>query len=308
VPDLEGGYTTHSLILAVDDTGNRLIDLVRAWIVVPAKPRAPVALVVLPQESDRNAGLEPLGVLGEREMGVAGELARNGVAAATFASIEMGNGAPRVGDYFFAYHPFAGSTAKDVDTVRRLLDLSLDPAFQALAGFAVDPRRVGIWGFSYGAWISLVAGALDERFTAVAFSHFAYRDEDIAPGLSAVLYVPQLACLDGPGAAPLPVSQLLRELAKPVFAVAPDQHLLASWRRGIDARLARVVANPYGHLVTRSERAAVLDFFFRTFSIDARAANAGVVHKLPDAPSGLAPFVERENRWRTRLIDAMSHP
>ena len=300
-----GGYATHSLILRVDDSGSPAVDFVRGWLVVPDARRGALPLVVLPQQGHIYAAMEPLGVLGETELGLAPELARHGVASLAFDSAIFGSNTTSFSYDFFSRYPDSGSTAKELDNLRRLLDQVLAADFQSRAGLDIDARRIGIWGFSYGAWISLLAGAVDDRIRAVAVSSFHYRDRDIAPGLSASLYIPQLACLVDRPEPPISIARILREYHKNALLIAPDAILLQEWTDGLDDRRVRVVINPLGHVVTETERAAVLDFFYRTFHVNALASVQGARHDLPSAPAGVAEYLAREARWRDLLVKAM---
>ena len=306
VPDQERGYSTHSLLLKVDKTGNTMIDFVRAWLVIPNRHRARLSLVILPQQGHIYGALEPLGVLGEKELSIGAELARQGIASLAFDSYPFGTPFVPYQLSYYQYYPYSGSTAKDLDNLRRLLDQVLDASFQARAKVAFDTERIGIWGFSYGAWISLLTAVMDDRIRAVAFSSFHYHDRDIAHGLSASLYLPTLACVEGLGDTPISVRRMLREYRRNTLAVVPDIGLLEEWAGGLEDARVTVAVNPFGHLVTEYERAAVLNFFYDAFSIRAKATSRGVSHDLPRNAAQLAPYVARENLWRAKLIEALA--
>jgi hypothetical protein len=308
VPSPDRQSTTHAFVLKVDDTGNVLIDYVRAWLVVPATAARELPLVILPQQGHIYAAQEPLGVQGEVELGMAPDLAAAGIASLAYDAAPFGT--PRaafVSDYL-SYYPDSGSTAKDLDNLGRLLDLVMAPAFQSLARVKLDRARVGIWGFSYGAWISMLAGAMDDRIRAIGFSSFHYRDADIASGLSSSLYIPSLACLSGAAQPPVSMRRMLREYGRKTLAVVPDTGLLAESGGGLADDRITVVANPFGHAVTPFERSAVLGFFSRAFSTAAPASVDGPTHALASSPAQLVPYIERENRWRTELQKAMKAP
>lgn len=309
IPFQKQGYSTVPLILQVDNTGNVFIDFIRAWLTVPQKKiKQSTPLVILPHQGHLYGGQEPLGVHGEKELSLASELARQGIASLVFESFPFGVKVFKKYDFFFKYHPNSGTTAKDLENLRRLLNHVLSDSFQNLVGLSLNKKRIGIWGYSYGSWISILAGAMDDRIRAIAFSAFHYHDKDIAEGLSSSLYIPQLACLldglnDPP---PLSVKKLISEYDRNVFAVAPDIGLFKEWTEDLNDKRVSVVINPFGHLVTESERAAVLNFFYKTFSINNIALPRGVNHTLPRNASQMAPYIERENAWRTNLIKALS--
>lgn len=307
VENRAAGFTTHALILKVDDTRHVLLDFVRAWLVVPHKRAAPLPLVILPQQSHLGASQEALGVFGEKELGISVELALHGVASLTLDSYAFGTPFFPKPRNLLQHYPFSSATAKELQNLRRALDLALDATFQQRAGVTFDVQRIGMWGFSYGAWITLLAALDDERIQAVAFL-FQYRDKDIVPGLAASLYIPQLACLEDLYPEPLSVNRMLREYHQQVFAIASDAGLLEEWTRGLEDPRVTVVVNPYGHVVTEQTRAAVLNFLYRAFSMPETASPRGARHELPREPAAMAPFVERENRWRTEIIKALSAP
>jgi dienelactone hydrolase len=306
--DSASGLTTHALMFRVDDTGDPLLDFVRAWLVVPPRARRPAPLVILPHQGHVYGSHEPLGVLGEQELALAPELLGNGVAVLALDAAAFGT--PYVGypPLYFRHYPRSGMTAKDLDNVKRLITWLLGPDLSRYSRTSIDRARIGIWGYSYGAWISMLAAAVDDRIRAVAFSAFHYHDSYIAPGLAAALYIPQLSCLTGEAEHPISVRRLLSEYRRPVFAVAPDVGLFAAWTQGLDDPRITVVGNPFNHLVSLHERAEVADFFFGAFGLRARAARTGPVHDLPREAGGFAPYVERDNRWRTELLKALAAP
>lgn len=295
----------NSLIIKLDNTGDTGLDFVQAWLVIPDKNRDNLPLVILPQQGHVYAGMEAIGLHGEKELGVAGALADEGIASLTLNSFRFGNRNQYMLPIFFENYPDSGTTAKDLENIYRALDVVTDDDFQFQQGYEIDNARIGIWGFSYGAWISMLAGLIDERITAVSFSSFHYHDKDIAYGFSTSLYIPQLSCLDS-WENPISVGKILREFERDVFAVAPDMGLANAWRENLQDERVQVVVNPYGHLVTEYERAEVLQFFYKTFSINAEVSPRGPSHKLPIDELEMAPYQERETRWRVKLINAIN--
>jgi len=300
--------TTHALVLKVDDTGEPLVDYVRAWLVVPDARGARVPLVILPQQSTPYQAQEALGEQGEVELAMAADLSRHGIASLAFDAAPIGGLAPggTFGRLYFPHYPRSGYTIKDVDNLSRLLDTVLARDFQASAAVAFDPARVGMWGFSYGSWITLVTAAIDPRVRVVGFAGFDYRDADIAPGLSSALYIPHLACLADFDPPPLSARRLLGELDRRTLAIVTDAGLLAEFSRGLADPRVVVVASPFGHVVTPQVRASALDFFYHAFSIDAKATPQGPAYELASDPAQLRAFVDRENRWRTELVKALN--
>ena len=302
--DEAAGVEINSLIIKLDNTGDTGLDFVQAWLVVPDKNRNNLPLVILPQQGHVYAGMEAIGLHGEKELGVAGALADQGIASLTLNSFRFGNRNQYMLPIFFDSYPNSGTTAKDLENIYRALDVVTDYDFQFQQGYKIDNARIGIWGFSYGAWISLLAGLMDERITAVSFSSFHYHDRDIAYGLSHALYIPQLSCLDR-WENPISMGKIMTEFQRDVLAVAPDAGVAAAWQENLQDERVQVVINPFGHVVSEYERAEVLNFFYKTFSINAKASPRGPSHQLPIDALGVAPYVERETRWRTELINAI---
>ncbi|MBC8023812.1 MAG: hypothetical protein H7Y14_11870 [Burkholderiales bacterium] len=308
VRDPDRRLTTHAFVLKVDDTGNMLIDYVRAWLVVPASAKGALPLVVLSHQGHLYAAMEPLGAQGEVELGAAAELARHGIASLAYDAAPFGTPRASFATEYLQYYPASGTTAKDLDNLKRLLDRVLDPRTRPMAGATFDRARIGIWGFSYGSWISMLAGALDDRIRAVAFSSFHYRDSDIARGLSDSLYIPQLACFAASAPPPISTRRILREYGRNALAVAPDVGLLSEWTAGLADDRVLVVVNPFGHVVSPFERSFVLEFFYRAFAIRARSPVEGPVHVMASTVAEMAPYIQRENRWRDELVKAMRAP
>jgi dienelactone hydrolase len=302
--DEDSSTEISSLIIKLDNTGDTGLDFIKAWLVVPDKNRNNLPLVILPQQGHVYSGMEAVGLFGEKELGVAGALADQGVASLTLNSFRFGNTNQYMLPIFFDTYPNSGTTAKDLENIYRVLDAVTDYDFQFQQGYEIDNDRIGIWGFSYGAWISMLAGLMDERITAVSFSSFHYHDRDIAYGLSSALYIPQLSCLDN-WENPISVGKMLGEFQRDVFAVAPDSGVAAAWRENLQDEKVQIVINPYGHVVTEYERAEVLNFFYKKFSINAEASPRGPSHQLPIDALGIAPYYERETRWREALIKAI---
>lgn len=303
VPDSEN--VTHSLIFQVDDTGDPRMDLVRAWLVTPSKAPAQIPWVVLPHQGHVFAALEPLGVGGERELALGPRLTSRGVAVLALDSIRFGD---RHGfsAAFYETYPHWSYTGKELDSIRRVMDIVLMPEFQATLGINLDDRNIGIWGYSYGAWISMLAGLIDQRFRAVAFSSFHYRDDDIAYGLSYSLYIPQLSCPEKSLGPPLSIPALLRENnGRAVLAVASDRGLWQAWNQRLPPEV-KVVINPYGHTVSESERDGVVNFLMQSFGISPRATIPGAPPSWLTNEAALMPYIESENLWRTRLLKALA--
>jgi dienelactone hydrolase len=294
----------NSLIIKLDNTGDAELDFIQAWLVVPDKNRNNLPLVILPQQGHIYGGMELAGLHGEKELGVAGTLADQGVASLTLDSFLFGNGNQFMLPKFYDKYPSWSTTAKDLENIYRALDFVTNDEFKAQQGYEIDNERIGIWGFSYGAWISMLAGLMDERIRAVSFSSFHWHDKDIAYGLSSSLYIPQLSCLDN-WENPISVGKILNEFQHDVFTVAPDVGLGDAWRENLQSKRVQIVINPYGHVVTEFERAEVLNFFYKTFSINAEASPRGPSHQLPIDALGMAPYSERETRWREALIKAI---
>lgn len=294
----------HNLVLKVDNTGDYDLDFIKAWLLVPEDIKGKMPLVILPQQGHIFGGLEAMGVIGEKELDIASELVKHGVISLAFNSYRFTTIFDKNSTLFQIY-PKWGTTAKDLHSITQLIDLVLDRSFQIESGYQIDDQKIGIWGFSYGAWISLLAATIDERIKALAYSSFHYHDADIAFGLSSSLYIPQLSCLDE-WKNPLSVKKILSEINKDVLSIVPDGGMAKELQDGLKDKKIRVVINPFGHVVSEQERAEILNFFYKTFAIKAKAKVRGPSHSLPISTEGLDLYIRRENQWRSTLIKGMT--
>ena len=301
---LNYNVSVNSLLIQVDNTGRAGLDFVEAWLVIPEIEDQKVPLVLLPQQGHIYGGLEALGLMGEKELGIAGSLAEQGIASISLNSFRFGKVHTYMIPPFFEKYPNSGTTAKDLENLYKTLDLVTDQKFQSHLEYQIDMERVGIWGFSYGAWISMLAGVMDERIKVVSFSSFHYYDKDIPFGLASALYIPQLICLNE-WKNPISIGKMLNELKKDVLTTAPDAGLALTWQKAIKNDNVSVLINPFGHVVTEYERSEILNFFFEKFSINNTVNFEGPKHELPVDAKGMAPYIDRENRWRNALMKAM---
>jgi dienelactone hydrolase len=301
-----GGGALYALALRVDATGVPLLDIVRAFLRVPDRPgRLP--LVVLNHQGTTFGAAEPVGLLGRRELGLAEELAGQGVASLAvemlngngFAAAPAGN--PRV---TYQYHPRWSITGKEADNTRRALSYVLGPEFAADTGVDLDDSRIGAIGYSFGALNSLIFALEDGRYRFVAMSHLENYSRDW-DNFAPVFYVPQLTFLRGRDPYPLHVCRLVQSLARDgvaVLASVGDPGLQAHYREclGPADTGVRIALNPIGKVFTLSERAAFLDFIFERLGIRARAEREGPTYALDEDP---APYRDRDNAWRTSILD-----
>jgi hypothetical protein len=301
---LKYNVSVNSLLIQVDNTGRAGLDFVEAWLVIPELKDQKIPLVLLPQQGHVYGGLESLGLMGEKELGLAGSLAEQGIASVSLNSFRFGKVRTYMIPPFFEKYPNSGTTAKDLENLYKTLDLVTDIKFQRNVGYQIDMERVGIWGFSYGAWISMLAGIMDERIKVVSFSSFHYYDKDIPFGFASALYIPQLICLNE-WENPISVGKMLNEFKQDVLTTAPDAGLASTWQKTLKNDNVSVLINPFGHVVTEYERSEILNFFYEKFSINNTVNFEGPKHELPVDAKGMTPYIDRENRWRNALMKAM---
>ncbi|MGK2912339.1 MAG: alpha/beta hydrolase family protein [Sphingobium sp.] len=130
---------------------------VTSWLVLPpgTHPRAQLPLVVIPYPGQMFGATPPADQQpgGERFHASAQLLAARGFAV-LLPSLPMSDVLPDQG------FSFAGLLAPALDA--------------AIASGYVDPRRVGLWGHSYGAYAAVMAAAQTDRFRAVVASSGIY--------------------------------------------------------------------------------------------------------------------------------------
>jgi dienelactone hydrolase len=298
----------HSMILQVDATGDVSLDLVRAWLVVPKRATGSLPLVVLPHQSTPHGSLEALGALGEEELSLGTELVHAGVAVIAVDSFSLG--APRsVGAphprRLWDHHPEWSLSGKELRDMQHVLDAVLAPSLQRAAGYRIDAARIGIWGFSRGAWIAALAAVLDDRYVAVATSGLGFSDAGLAANV-ATSYAPQFSCVQDRQPPPVTVGDILQALeGKKVLFVAPDAGLMAAWQRAAPQGVM-VRGNPYNHMVSEAERAELMRFFLSALQLTGARGRASRTSVLVARPEDFAPVIQRDNEWRTKLLEALS--
>jgi len=297
----EDATSIFSLLLQVDRTGSRVLDLARAYLVVPRRA-TDLPLMVLGHQGTVFGAGEPLGFLGRSELAMAGELARHGVASLVVESFYHNAFREKVPGVY-SYHPHWSATGKEVDNVSRCLTFVLSDSFQKTSGVKWDTRRIGAAGFSFGALNSLMCALMDRRFSLLAISHLENYSEDW-DSFAESLYIPQLSFLRTEKPYPLHVSRMLRSLSpRPVLVTVGDTGLAKHYREHLaPVTSIRVLNNPIGKVFTYSERARFFDFIFQNFGISAKAQQIGPMYSLDDDP---ARYTARENRWRNLLVEGM---
>ncbi|MGH9428454.1 MAG: hypothetical protein ACRD2L_19380, partial [Terriglobia bacterium] len=259
-------------------------------------------LMVLSHQGTVFGADEPIGFLGRSELGLAGEFSQNGVASLMVESFYHNSFREKIPG-LYSYHPQWSATGKEVDNVSRTLTFVLSKAFQKSCDLEFDGRRVGISGFSFGAFNSLICALTDSRFSLLAMSHLENYSKDW-DSFAESLYIPQLSFLRKDQPYPLHVSRMLRSLSpRPVLVSVGDVGLAKHYREHLDkATSIQVLNNPIGKVFTFSERAKFMDFIFEHFGITAKGMRLGPIYSLDEDP---ARYIARENRWRNLLVDGM---
>jgi hypothetical protein len=298
----DGANSIFSLLLQVDRTGSRALDLARAYLVVPRRVEGGLPLMILSHQGTVFGADEPLGFLGRAELALAGELAQQGVASLVVESFYH-NGFRETVPGLYSYHPHWSVTGKEVDNVSRCLTIVLSDSFQKLFGVKYDSRRIGISGFSFGAFNSLLCALMDSRFSLLAMAHLENYSKDW-DSFAEALYIPQLSFLRTEKPYPLHVSRMLRSLTtQRVLVSVGDSGLAKHYSEHLEAaKNIRVLNNPIGKVFTYSERARFVDFIFEGFGIASKAQRNGPAYNLDDDP---ARYIARENRWRNLLIEKL---
>ncbi len=297
------GDSIYSLLFQVDQTGSPILDVTRAYVVVPKVASGRFPVIVLCHQGTVYGADEPMGFLGRAELSLAGELARNGVASLVVESFYR-NGLPENGSVVYSHHPHWSVAGKEIENVSRCLTFVLSKTFEKMSGGKFDPARIGISGFSYGAFNSLLCALMDSRFSLVAMAHLENYSKDW-DNFAEALYIPQLCFLRKEKHYPLHVSRMLRLLSpKHVLATVGDEGLAKHYREHLDPTVEkiRVLNNPIGKVFTFSERAVFLDFIYQSFGIQAKAEQIGPTYSL-DGDS--TKYLARENRWRSLLVQAL---
>ncbi|MFN4287383.1 MAG: alpha/beta hydrolase family protein [Brevundimonas sp.] len=123
------------------------------WLYLPTRPRGggPAPMVVIPYQGDAHPAPPD-----EMAPGVV-NLTRNGQLLTA--------------EGYAVLFPDLPATPEPAD---RLADRILAVVDAAARDAPVDPSRIGLWGWSFGAWTSLMAAAQSDRFAAVAALNGAY--------------------------------------------------------------------------------------------------------------------------------------
>lgn len=299
--------TFYPFVLQVDRTGERFIDTVRAWLIVPNNIKGKLPLAVLNHQGHIYAGTENIGFLGEQSIAFVGDLAKLGVASLVIEAYQHANANSNKSD-LFEFHPRWSMTGKDLDNIERGLDFVLSKRFEKLTGVAIDKEKIANWGFSFGSWNSLLSGLLDDRYKTVTFSSFHYRSKDIVRGFSTALYMPLLACFENSQTLPISMPELMNSYGqKHVMAVAPDVELSEAWREKVGSKNnINIVAHPYGHLVTETEKKSLINFILKSFNIDKQLVSTGPKHDLITSRDGMKEYLKRDADWREKILRAFT--
>ncbi len=299
------GLTLYSFIIQADNTGNHYIDLIRGWLLVPDKVIGPLPVLLFNHHGDRFASKGPLGTIGETEIAVATELATNNVAVLAIDGYIHG-GLRGCGSMVLQYHPNWSLQGKNHDNISRSLDFILSQSFTKKTGISFDTNRIATWGYSYGAWFSMIEGLLDSRYTDILISHFDYLSADIVNSYSQHMSMAQLSYFENDDTPPLRVPEILTSYGdRNVLVTAGGVNVFKEYTSKITDKHpnVKVIINPYNHYITFGERKVVLDFIFNRFGINAKNRISGPAHELPKTVAEYRKFAIWDGAWRTKVLD-----
>ncbi len=282
----------YEYVIRVDNTSSLQLNFIKGFLYLPHKKSENIPLMVINHQTSEYAEEESIGWKGEIENGLCEDFVRKGVAC--LAPHNFSNS--RWKDFFNNY-PNWSLLGRSLYSTRVPLDLLLtDRAFK-YTGTRIDPKKIGVFGHSFGGVISFFTPFFDPRYSLVGWSNVDVYDNNFARSFS-----PHISLLEFylSGDHPMPFvwcdlvkNMLNKQKVEHLIGLSSEIHHASSFSNCLNqAEKNRTVFHGdfHGHLLSFTKRQKFVNFALRKFGINESVEAIGPVFNLEKK--------EDEDQWR----------